>query len=321
MSPLVKTSEKELTSFHSVDYIHYIQSLDCNEDEEQEEYGIGYECPKFTGLYSYICSIAGASLAGAKTLVTGEANIAVNWYGGWHHGSKDSAAGFCYCNDVVISILTLLKHFPRILYIDLDIHHGDGVEQAFYYSANVLTISIHKFSPGFFPGTGSLDTIGAGNGQYYCINVPLEDGITDDQYIYLFNSIVDTVYARYCPNVVVVQCGADCLSGDPLGTFNLTSKGMGACINTILKWNLPLMLLGGGGYNYPNTARYWTYLTSLLVNQPLSNDIPEHKYFLTYNPGYQLHSQCSNRKNCNTTQYITELLANIHKNLLKINKL
>ena len=102
----------------------------------------GYDCPLFEGIYDYACSMAGASLAAAQCLVQGEAKIAINWYGGWHHAMKDEASGFCYCNDVVLAILHLMDHFERVLYIDIDIHHGDGKETAMLI---ILSLFLNPF--------------------------------------------------------------------------------------------------------------------------------------------------------------------------------
>ena len=102
-------------------------------------------------------------------------DVAVNWAGGLHHAKKSEASGFCYVNDIVLAILELLKHHQRVLYIDVDIHHGDGVEEAFYTTDRVMTVSFHKYGE-YFPGTGDLKDIGAAAGKYYSLNYPLRDG-------------------------------------------------------------------------------------------------------------------------------------------------
>jgi len=104
----------------------------------------------------------------------------INWAGGLHHAKKSEASGFCYVNDSVLAILSLLEYFPRVLYIDIDVHHGDGVEDAFYNSNRVLTCSFHQYGEDFFPGTGNFDSLGEDEGKYYSINVPLRPGINDE---------------------------------------------------------------------------------------------------------------------------------------------
>jgi histone deacetylase 8 len=192
---------------------------------------------------------------------------------------REEASGFCYVNDIVIAIIHLLNHYKRVLYVDLDIHHGDGVQDAFYFSPAVFTLSFHKYCVGFFPGTGTIEEIGDGSGFSCCLNVPLEDGITDMEYVHIFQSTLEKVHKAYHPQVLVVQCGADCLAGDPLGSFNLTLNGVGNCLEQLLCLNLPTLLLGGGGYHFPNVAKCWTYLTSVAAGVKLPIDIPEHKVY------------------------------------------
>ena len=100
--------------------------------------------------------------------------MCINWAGGLHHAKKTEASGFCYVNDIVISILVLLKYFLRVLYIDIDVHHGDGVEEAFYCTNRVMTVSFHQYGDDFFPGSGNIDSLGEGNGKNYAINIPLK---------------------------------------------------------------------------------------------------------------------------------------------------
>ena len=146
----------------------------------------------------------------------------------------------------------------RVLYIDIDVHHGDGVEEAFYTTDRVMTVSFHKFGD-FFPGTGHIKDIGANNGKHYSLNVPLNDGIDDDSFRGLFRPIIQKVMDVYQPDAVVLQCGADSLSGDRLGCFNLSVKGHADCLRFLRSFNVPLMVLGGGGYTIRNVARCWCY--------------------------------------------------------------
>jgi len=113
----------------------------------------------------------------------------------------------------------LLKVHDRVLYIDIDIHHGDGVQDAFYLSDRVMTVSLHKYGNGFFPGTGDMTEVGKGLGKYFSLNVPLRDGIEDSQYIGLFKPIIDAVIQKFRPEAVVLQCGADSLKGEEIITY------------------------------------------------------------------------------------------------------
>ena len=126
--------------------------------------------------------------AAAKRITSGAADIAINWAGGLHHAKKAEASGFCYVNDIVLGILELLRVYPRVLYIDIDCHHGDGVEEAFYSTNRVLTCSFHK-DGAYFPGTGQLKDRGSGAGFGYAVNVPLKDGLSDQAFHTVFNPV------------------------------------------------------------------------------------------------------------------------------------
>ena len=159
--------------------------------KQMQRFKVGEDCPVLDGLFEFCQISAGGSIAGAVKLnrqqtgtlypTRSEKNITldvcINWAGGLHHAKKSEASGFCYVNDIVLAILELLKHHQRVLYIDIDIHHGDGVEEAFYTTDRVMTVSFHKFGE-YFPGTGDLKDVGAQKGKYYSLNFPLRDGET-----------------------------------------------------------------------------------------------------------------------------------------------
>lgn len=131
---------------------------------------------------------AGASIDAAIKLNHKSTDIAINWSGGLHHAKKQEASGFCYVNDIVLGILELLKYHNRVLYIDIDVHHGDGVEEAFYDSNRVMTVSFHRYGE-FFPGTGDVKECGYGDGLNYSLNVPLRKGIDDDSFLNIYNTV------------------------------------------------------------------------------------------------------------------------------------
>jgi acetoin utilization deacetylase AcuC-like enzyme len=153
----------------------------------------------------------------------------------------------------------LLKYYPRVLYLDVDVHHGDGVEEAFYLTDRVMTVSFHQYGDDFFPGTGSIDSVGEGKGKYYSVNVPLKVGIDDDTYQELFKTVMDEVMAKFMPSAVILQLGGDSIAYDVLGRLNLSIKGHGECVKKMMSYGVPLMLLGGGGYTVHNVARLWAY--------------------------------------------------------------
>jgi histone deacetylase 1/2 len=213
---------------------------------------------------------------------------------------------FLYCFlvlDIVLAIVELLKVHARVLYIDIDVHHGDGVEEAFYSTDRVMTFSLHKYGD-FFPGTGHIHDIGAKDGKGYSVNAPLNNGITDEAYVEnLFKPVFAKIMEVFQPGAIVLQCGADSLTGDRLGCFNLTLKGHALCVEEVKKYNVPTLVLGGGGYTIRNVARCWAYETAVLLDQPdISNDIPFNDYYEYYAPDYNLHLTPENTENLNTKE-------------------
>jgi len=204
-----------------------------------------------------------------------------------------------------------------VLYIDIDIHHGDGVEEAFYNTNRVMTVSFHKFGE-FFPGTGDPRDVGSEEGKYYSVNFPLKDGITDESYENIFKPLIAKIMEWYRPNVVVIQCGADSLAGDRLGCFNLTLRGHAMCVDFVKGYNIPMLVLGGGGYTIRNVARCWSYETSLLLDCELDDQLPYNDYLEYYGPDYRLHIQPSNMENQNSLEYLQKHLIQLMENLRNI---
>lgn len=180
--------------------------------------------------------------------------------------------------DIVLGILELLRFKKRVLYIDIDVHHGDGVEEAFYTTDRVMTVSFHKYGE-YFPGTGELRDIGIGTGKHYAVNFPLRDGIDDNSYKSIFEPVIEHVMKFYQPEAVVLQCGGDSLSGDRLGCFNLSMEGHANCVAYVKSFGLPTLVLGGGGYTMRNVARTWAYETGVLVGKQLPRTLPYNEYY------------------------------------------
>lgn len=217
----------------------------------------------------------------------------------------------------MLAILELLRYHQRVLYIDIDIHHGDGVEEAFYTTDRVMTCSFHKFGE-YFPGTGDLRDIGHGKGKHYAVNFPLRDGIDDQSYKSVFEPTIQAIMDMYRPGAVVLQCGADSLAGDRLGCFNLSMRGHAQCVEFVKKFNIPMVVLGGGGYTIRNVARAWAYETALTVDQKLADDLPFNDYFEYYGPDFVLDVPANNMDNLNTREYLERTKAVILENLRHI---
>lgn len=313
-------TEQQMQTFHSEDYVDFLKRI-TPENQKQfakqlTEFNVGdyTDCPIFDGMYEFCSTYSGCSVDGAAKLNQGLTDIAVNWSGGLHHAKKMEASGFCYINDIVLAILELLKYNPRVLYIDIDVHHGDGVEEAFYTTDRVMTVSFHKYGD-FFPGTGDIKDVGAKTGKYYSVNVPLQEGIDDDSYESVFRPVIQKVMEMYVPTAVVLQCGADSLTGDRLGCFNLTLHGHAKCVEYVKSFNIPVLVLGGGGYTVRNVARCWTYETAVLLNQPIANELPLNDFYEYYSPDFKLHLTASNAENTNKRDVLDNITARILQNL------
>ncbi|KAF1916542.1 hypothetical protein BDU57DRAFT_516716 [Ampelomyces quisqualis] len=311
-------SKHEMTQFHTDEYIEFLHKVTPdnmdNFTKEQSKYNVGDDCPVFDGLFEFCGISAGGTMEGAARLNRGKCDVAVNWAGGLHHAKKSEASGFCYVNDIVLGILELLRYKQRVLYIDIDVHHGDGVEEAFYTSERVMTVSFHKYGE-YFPGTGELRDIGVGKGKNYSVNFPLRDGITDETYRNIFEPVIEAVMTHYGPEAIVLQCGGDSLSGDRLGCFNLSMDGHANCVRYVKSFGVPVIILGGGGYTMRNVARTWAFETGELVSEKMSKQLPYNDYYEYFAPDYELDVRPSNMENANSHDYLHKIKSTVIENI------
>ena len=263
-----------LKKFHSARYLHALQTASNGKgDSEALNMGIGtQDCPVFEGLYDYAVLVAGGTLTAAKLILSNSADVAFNPSGGFHHAGPKRASGFCYINDVALACMILAEAGKRVLYLDVDVHHGDGVAYAFYGRSDVMTISFHENPIALFPGTGFEDEIGSGEGAGYCVNVPLPIGTYDQAYMKAFETIALPLITAYNPDVFVFELGADALAGDPLAHLYLTNNVYADIINHLLSFNKPILATGGGGYNVDNTVRAWVVAWSILCGVQAEHD-------------------------------------------------
>ncbi|KAL3896704.1 MAG: hypothetical protein SGPRY_013210, partial [Prymnesium sp.] len=196
---------------------------------------------------------------------------------------------------------------PRVLYIDIDIHHGDGVEEAFYLTNRVMTLSFHQ--------SGHVNDMGAKLGKNYSLNFPLLAGMDDASYESIFKPVV---MEHFQPGAIVMCCGADSLSGDRVGCWNLSIRGHTQCLELVKSFNVPLLVLGGGGYTIRNVSRCWAYETARLLDQHISDNVPWHEYMDYYGPDYKLHVPVSNMENDNTAASLEKTKARIFEALSQI---
>lgn len=311
-------SKYEMTQFHTDEYIDFLHKVTPDNMEqftrEQSKYNVGDDCPVFDGLFEFCGISAGGTMEGAARLNRGKCDVAVNWAGGLHHAKKSEASGFCYVNDIVLGIIELLRYKQRVLYIDIDVHHGDGVEEAFYTTDRVMTVSFHKYGE-YFPGTGELRDIGVGAGKNYSVNFPLRDGITDETYRGIFEPVIEAVMTYYGPEAIVLQCGGDSLSGDRLGCFNLSMDGHANCVRYVKSFGVPVIVLGGGGYTMRNVARTWAYETGELVSEKMSKQLPFNDYYEYFAPDYELDVRPSNMENANSHDYLHKIKSAVIENI------
>jgi len=268
--------EADILSFHDPAYIHAVEELsEGKEVQASWRFGFGHiDNPPFAGMYEAALLYTGASLAAADLIITGQVQRAFNISGGLHHAKPGMASGFCIFNDPVIAIKRLMGTFDRIAYIDVDAHHGDGVQEAFYCTNRVLTISMHETGDYLFPGTGYVQEIGEGEGKGYSVNIPLQPLTPDEVYVWAFREVVPPLISAFNPQVIVAQLGADSHLDDPLAHLCLTSQGFTEVVRTIVGFGKPLAALGGGGYNISVAPRLWTLAYAEMMELELPDEIP-----------------------------------------------
>ncbi|KAJ7581175.1 histone deacetylase RPD3, partial [Mycena floridula] len=302
-----RASEKTMTSFHTDEYIHFLSTVTPETAERLTYHGtrflVGEDNPAFEGVFEFCSISAGGSIDCAQRMNSQDCDIAINWAGGLHHAKKREASGFCYINDIVLGILELLRTYSRVLYIDIDCHHGDGVEEAFYTTDRVMTCSFHKYGE-YFPGTGTQEDRGKGKGKGYSLNLPLKDGIGDEAFKGIFEPVIAKIMDVYRPTAVVLQCGADSLAGDKLGCFNLSMEGHADCVKYLRKYDVPLKLLGGGGYTMKNVAKLWAFETAVAlgIEDTIDRNLPWNSYFEWFGPRYKLEVLSNNMEDLNVKE-------------------
>ncbi|KAF4665308.1 Histone deacetylase 8 [Perkinsus olseni] len=277
----------ELAVFHDRRYLEFIRNPSEAERKKHAvdpfvKYNLSLlpwtDCTLFEGVFDYCCRTAGASLDAAQWLCDNTDNrpIAINWNGGMHHAHCANAAGFCYVNDIVLAIVKLLEVYERVLYVDIDYHHGDAVEEAFYSCPRVVTLSIHsapsKSNAVSFPGTGAIYDIGPEGtpAKGHAVNLPMKPGLSDEMFLYALRTTLKTLVQRFRPSCLVVQSGSDSLAGDLLTShsgFNLSTRGHATAVQELRRLGIPTLVLGGGGYSLTSVAKCWSMETAVWLNR------------------------------------------------------
>ncbi|MGQ0719088.1 MAG: acetoin utilization protein AcuC [Pseudonocardiales bacterium] len=274
----VQATDDELRMVHSDDYLAAVK----NAPRGYVGHGLGTpDNPVFHRMHEASALVAGGSLRAADEILTGRVSRAVNIAGGLHHAMRNRASGFCIYNDCALAIRRLLDGgTSRVAYVDIDVHHGDGVQEAFADDPRVLTISLHQHPATLWPGTGNSSDIGAPGAEGSAVNVPLPPGTSDDGWLRAFHAVVPALLRAFEPEVLVTQHGADTHAEDPLADLALSVDGQRAAHRALAgladttaggRW----LALGGGGYSlFRVVPRSWTHLLATLLDRVVDPNTP-----------------------------------------------
>jgi acetoin utilization protein AcuC len=266
-----QASVEQLTQFHRPDYVEALMTADEKgsvDKQTRERYRIGtMENPLFPGLFKRASTAVGGSVLAAELAMEGR--VVFHPSGGTHHGRAERASGFCYFNDPVFAILTFLaKGIERVLYVDVDAHHGDGVQDAFAEDQRVLTISIHEEKR--WPHSGLVEDRAHGAAR----NLPVPRGFNDSELDYLVEQAVRPLAKAFKPQALVITCGADGLEGDPLSRLALSNLGLWTAVEKLVQDYPRAVVLGGGGYNPWTVVRCWSGLWGRLSGRDFPTQLP-----------------------------------------------
>jgi acetoin utilization protein AcuC len=262
-------SRELLELFHEPEYLDVLRrSSEGQFDLAMLARGIGTEdCPPLPGIWEFCLLATGATMRCAELVLDGTARRAFNLVGGFHHAYRDHAEGFCYASDVGAVIEELLRRGKRVAVVDIDAHHGNGIQDAFYADDRVLKISLHESGATLYPFAGSETEIGEGKGEGFNVNVPLREKTDDDVYVETFRQLVPPLLAAFGPDVVMAEIGADTHLSDPLTHLRLTTNGYEAVVQDLCRLAPRLVAVGGGGYDVFRTARCWTLAWAAMVER------------------------------------------------------
>lgn len=280
-------TQEQIEWVHSIDYVDVVKKLSVDPNDSSVKpfaYGLGPgDNPVFKGMYEASALVCGASLTAAELVWSNDDyNYCFNPAGGLHHAMKNHASGFCIFNDIAVAIQGLKRIKPdiRIAYLDIDCHHGDGVQWLFYEDPNVLKISLHESGRFLFPGSGNTNEIGKGTGEGYSINFPLLPGTSNKMYLKLFRTCIPKLLEAYSPDILITQLGVDTHFDDPLTQMGLSisiHRDLSQTIKTSVKefCNGKWLALGGGGYSMTVVPRSWSIYLAKMLDIDLENELPD----------------------------------------------
>ena len=278
-APRIATKQ-EIETSHDPDYVSIVEAISNGAIAPgMGEFGLGTpDNPVRSGIYETTALCVGSTLTASELVTSGKTDIAFAPAGGVHHHAMPrSAAGFGIFNDAVIAMKAMVEEGLRVAYIDIDCHHGDGVQMGHYDSDQVLTISIHESGQWLFPGTGYVQEIGVGDGTGYSVNIPLSPYTQDNEWHAAFDVVIPPLVRAFNPDVLFTQLGIDTHFQDPLTHLSLTTQGFNLAVKKlgflaakIGKW----VAVGGGGYDLSAVSRSWTMALATMANFDLPNDVP-----------------------------------------------
>ncbi|MDA1127728.1 MAG: acetoin utilization protein AcuC [Chloroflexi bacterium] len=270
-------TEEELSWLHTSEYVAAVKALGSGigkVDPARFGFSGGGDNPVYPGMFEAAALSTGGSLLAAEMVASGEVGAAFNISGGLHHAAAGHASGFCVFNDPALAVHYFLNRGMRVAYVDIDAHHGDGVQQAFYSDHRVLTISVHESGQYLFPGTGAVAELGEGAGRGYSVNLPLYPYTGDDLYVESFKQIAPPLIRAFAPDVLVTQLGIDSYHSDPLTHLQMTTEGYIEVVRELAKLDLPWLALGGGGYDVTAVARSWALVYGVMLGADWPDQLP-----------------------------------------------
>ncbi len=275
-------TREELLSVHADYYVRRVERLGAGETvPDASSYGLGTpDTPAFMGMDEAARWQVGGTLHGANLIWEGREKRVLQLGGGLHHAQRNAASGFCIYNDLAVAIQFLIRKGLWVAYLDIDVHHGDGVQQIFYEDKRVLTLSLHESGKFLFPGSGEVHELGAGAGRGLKLNLPLEPLTEGDSYREVFEAVVPAALRQFHPGVLVVQAGADAHADDPLADLLLTTHDYEALFRRIFDladtYTAGRVLFTlGGGYSLHAAPRVWALLYLLMQDLPLPGALPQ----------------------------------------------
>jgi len=259
VAPPIDAGPACLRTVHHGDYLDALRRASDGVHDDLLRYNLGRaECPVFPGVFDYAALAVAASLTGVEAILDGGVDVAFNPVGGMHHAMPGNAEGFCYLNDAAVALHRLAGAGQRPLYLDIDAHHGNGVQYLFYGRGDVMTISLHESGRTLYPWSGFETELGEGDGIGHNLNFPLPQDTDDELYAAVLDSVVWPLVEAWSPTCVVAVIGIDTVAQDPLTHLKLTNNVFERCLRRLASLGVPVLALGGGGYDLDAVARGWT---------------------------------------------------------------